>query len=509
MKKTVHLQSIVQAHTALDETAFNKFLNLSQQNAEAKKIKRREIESLRLLVDAIQAGSNEGNILDYFYFGYEIPQISKEFDLLRFGADYIVNIELKSSTNVEAIFKQLKRNKYYLAALGKPIFNFAYGSDSNQLYQLGSEDSLIETSVSELINVLSEQNIENIGNIDNLFDPTVYLVSPFNTVKKFLNGEYFLTSEQEEIQKNILQLSMNSGKERLVTLQGAAGTGKTLLSYDIIKSLMNAGLKALVVHVGMLNPGHGELIKEGWRIKAIRDLRAEHLKSYDVILFDEAQRFRNGQLEAFEAKIRELKSMCIFSYDAQQTLSTAETRLEVGEKLSSISDANHYKLRGKKIRTNKEIATFIKGLFDQSENAFTTQTDKIDILYFSDANSARAYQTSSNEEHWTTLRLTPSHYNRNEYHNQYSSHTDKTSHEVIGQEFDNITIILDELFDYDSNGLLTYNGRTYYDATKMLFQNITRCRKRIRILIIGNKKLLSRCMTLLRPSCTLLENQRG
>lgn len=33
---------------------------------------------------------------DFFLFDYTIPQIGKEFDLLRFGANYNINIELKS-----------------------------------------------------------------------------------------------------------------------------------------------------------------------------------------------------------------------------------------------------------------------------------------------------------------------------------------------------------------------------------------------------------------------------
>lgn len=39
---------------------------------------------------------------DDFLFGYVIPQINKEFDLLRFGENYNINIELKSDTTVES-----------------------------------------------------------------------------------------------------------------------------------------------------------------------------------------------------------------------------------------------------------------------------------------------------------------------------------------------------------------------------------------------------------------------
>lgn len=49
-----------------------------------------------------------------FLFGYIIPQINKEFDLLRFGDNYNISIELKSKTTVEAQKQQLCKNYFYL-----------------------------------------------------------------------------------------------------------------------------------------------------------------------------------------------------------------------------------------------------------------------------------------------------------------------------------------------------------------------------------------------------------
>jgi hypothetical protein len=47
--------------------------------------------------------------------------LEKEFDLLLFGKDCIINIELKSISTEEKIFKQLERNKYYLSFIEKNI----------------------------------------------------------------------------------------------------------------------------------------------------------------------------------------------------------------------------------------------------------------------------------------------------------------------------------------------------------------------------------------------------
>ena len=40
--------------------------------------------------------------------------------------------------------------------------------------------------------------------IDSLFDPSNYLVSPFNSTKEFVKNNYFLTDHQEEIKNNII-----------------------------------------------------------------------------------------------------------------------------------------------------------------------------------------------------------------------------------------------------------------------------------------------------------------
>ncbi|EUJ18396.1 hypothetical protein MAQA_09229 [Listeria aquatica FSL S10-1188] len=44
-------------------------------------------------------------ILIIFFLGYKIPQIGEEFDLLRLGKNYHLNIELKSEASEEKILK--------------------------------------------------------------------------------------------------------------------------------------------------------------------------------------------------------------------------------------------------------------------------------------------------------------------------------------------------------------------------------------------------------------------
>lgn len=75
--------------------------------------------------------------------------------------------------------------------------------------------------------------------------------------------------------------------------------------------------------------------------------------------------------------------------------------------------------------------------------------------------------------------MTPSQYN-NEHHESYSEVACKNSHRVIGQEFDNVAVVIDEYFSYGASGKLVYTSQTYYDSVKVLFQNITRTRKKVK-----------------------------
>nr|WP_315396337.1 hypothetical protein [uncultured Duganella sp.] len=106
------------------------------------------------------------------------------------------------------------------------------------------------------MDLLSSQAVDDSVVPDSLFDPSDYLVSPFNSTAKFLAGKYFLTLQQAEI-KNKTTDSFNSLKAaKFISIIGGAGTGKTLLIFDIAKHLIASKKKPLIIHCGQLNHGH-------------------------------------------------------------------------------------------------------------------------------------------------------------------------------------------------------------------------------------------------------------
>ncbi|MBU1363929.1 MAG: DUF2075 domain-containing protein [Gammaproteobacteria bacterium] len=489
--KRVNILSIIQAFSSLKQDSYKCFLRHYGIG-----IKDDEVNDLESLAKALRTIESDKRIFDQFYIGYKIPQISKEFDLLRFGEGCVVNIELKRSATKEKIEKQLKRNKYYLSFLEKEMHFFSFVSKTSELFYLNSSDQLEAVDFSRLISALKGMQVKPIDNIDSLFNPSNYLVSPFNSTQKFVNNEYFLTVQQETIVREIISAIDSSASATYISIKGSAGTGKTLLVYDIAKSLREAGKKPLIIHCGYLNDGQLKL--KGtyqWHITQIKDFGGLEFSDYDLVIIDEAQRIYKSQLLKIIEKINIVNGKCIFSYDKLQTLAAWEENSNIDGIISSIPSILTYKLT-EKIRTNKEIATFIKLLFNNKTAAKLSTSNNIELNFFDNEEDAKDYLSSLSSQGWDVLRFTPSQYNK-EHHQKYSDVFNENSHKVIGQEFDSVAVTIDSYFNYDTDGDLIYTAKAFYDPVKMLFQNITRTRKRLNIILINNSVLFDRCASVL------------
>ncbi|WP_167797079.1 DNA/RNA helicase domain-containing protein [Pseudomonas fluorescens] len=405
-----------------------------------------------------------------------------------------MNIELKNSSTEAKIKTQLIRNKYYLSHISKVVHNFSFVASTNTLYKLNSKNDLEVVDFDLLTQLLTNQNLLKIDNPDELFNPSDYLVSPFNSTEKFINNQYFLTGQQETIKDKTLKI-INKGVSDFISINGGPGTGKTLLIYDIVKWIKDQK-RTLIVHCGNLNEGHVKLRRLGWNVIPIKSFRNYDLNSLDLIVIDEAQRMYAAQFDKLIVDAAASKAVCIFSYDKQQTLSSAETRADIEGKINAVAGISKFKLSDK-IRTNKEISSFIKLLFNnQRSDVIFSNCGNVDFNYFTDLTTVKNYIQLISNDGWEVLRLTPSLHSP-EHHESYSDVYSKNSHAVIGQEFDNVAVVMDQYFSYDDLGSLIYQSRTYYDSVKMLFQNITRTRKRLKLIIIGNKQVLSRCLSIL------------
>lgn len=457
-------------------------------------IKSHEVETLRSLVKELLEQNQTFEICDGYFIGYKIPQIGKEFDLLRFGTDSIINIELKTKSDEDTIQKQLIRNKYYLSFIEKQNFFFTYVSETKTLYKLDNE-ILVESSITDLLQLINEQEIELVSDIDSYFHPSNYLVSPFNSTDRFLNNEYFLTIQQEKVKKEVFT-EINLAHASFIAIEGKPGTGKTLLSYDITKEARQASIKTQVIHCGKLNDGQNTLWEQSWSIIPAKDTEKTDFTMYDLIVVDEVQRMYPEQLKYLIEQVRRHNKTCIFSYDANQTLRRWEEQNNNVEKL--IKTLPHLKefVLSKKVRTNKEVANFIGRLFNIKDNKEKIHNSNVEIQYFSTTTEAKLFLEYKKTQDWKVINLTSSSYNK-EFCDKYIIAGEDNAHDVIGQEYENVITIVDNFFSYNDEGELVYTKKSYYSPPKMLFQIVTRTRTKLCLVIIDNEKVMSRCLDIL------------
>mgnify|MGYP003560104657 FL=1 len=109
--QSINLYSFVQAYNDLKEQDFYQYIQRFNING---RLRRTEIEDLTKLTEQLKLANASAALVQSFYFGYAIQQISKEFDLLRIGTNMVLNVELKRISTEERVLKQLLQNEYYL-----------------------------------------------------------------------------------------------------------------------------------------------------------------------------------------------------------------------------------------------------------------------------------------------------------------------------------------------------------------------------------------------------------
>ena len=130
-----------------------------------------------------------------------------------------MNVELKSgAVSDEALRKQLIQNRYYLAVQGKTIRSYTYISSQNRLVRLTNHDRIVDADWEQLCADLRDGGKDYEGDVEELFQAELYLISPLTEPERFLNKEYFLTAP--DLKEN------PGGADRGVLVYGTSGDGK-------------------------------------------------------------------------------------------------------------------------------------------------------------------------------------------------------------------------------------------------------------------------------------------
>ena len=565
-----------------EESPFNIVAKHHTQKPGTRRTQTHEMGSLRRLVDALldvqadsaakqrPAGASVLAVadMDGFFFSYQIPHIGKEFDLLKIGERTVLNIELKSeAVPEEQIRRQLLRNRYYLSHLDRKVRLFTVVTDTMTCWRLDMPEGrtlgnmpasktngdLVRTDIAEIAAAVKELGSSPyVEDIDALFRASDYLISPMETPERFIRGEYFLTQAQARV-KDLIFAALSQDPQSAETenaqpadgptflhITGKPGTGKTLLLYDIAKTLSEVG-RTLLVHCGDLQDGQRRISKEMPMLDIIAAEvladGAEELDGYRFVLADESHRMAPLVFAKLCAAVRENGQVCIFSSDPEQIYSAAERESDIAGRIRKLPLAGEYEL-SEKIRANKELLAFILSLKDRTyEPPEPERYDHVELCYAADPAEARQLLALYRGKGYTFINYSVSRPHGTQAtgatphtaagatlhtaagaaqhtaagatlhtaagaaqqtaagaDNPYVAYEeDFSADQIIGREFDDVVMLLDSSFYYDEAGKLQGTGALEPDYLypNLFYHGVTRVRERLALIVVGAPDLFA------------------
>ena len=478
---------------------FSKLARELTGSAYEKQYSEHEAESLRALTDGVAAvlkeRAEEGEDwvchLDGFYFSFTIAHISKEFDLLKISedGDAVLNIELKSENVEESrIQKQLSQNRYYLSHISRTIYSFTYVMETDTVYNLNDRGHMRVCRMEDLADVLCRPAFSGYveKDLDQYFRASDYLISPAAEPDRFLSGSYFLTNQQAEFKRRILEVFSETGSETqspVIAVKGTAGTGKTLLLFDLAMTLSKRK-RVLLLTGGNLQKGH-KVLDERLKNVFIRtaDCFAEG-DEWDYLFLDEANRIPEDVMKRIIEYVWKRGIPCIMAYDPH-VLTDTYGKLAEAEKRILRYNTLLLEFTGN-IRINRPMFSFLQNLFHTKEKARNVDYSCIDVLYAANRDEAEAILSYYREKGYRKITLP------GEGGNFCAGLGEE---EIVGNEFDCILLILDSRFYYDNEKRLRCRGEAADEALNLLYEGISRTREKLCIVVLEDEKLFDNILS--------------
>ena len=438
------------------------------------KIKEWETEGLRALTDHLVSCLNDIAPLD-FYYSFTIPKLGKEFDLLKIDPNMIINIELKShSVSRDRIKYQLGLNRNYLASLNRSIRSYTYLSNEDRLLRLSNSGNLIEESWKTLTADIRGMTDCIESNIEQFFREDRYLISPLTDPDRFLRGDYFLTSQQKDIKKQILahiKEHFKAGKNgsMLQGFMGLPGTGKTLLLYDLAMELTTSSRRVCVLHFGSF-PDEMKMLD--LRLKRVDFFpcaggeKLPQLDPYSCILVDEGHRMSRSLLNALTEYSNSHSIPVIISYDYEAIISPDERPLDMGEVIDGMDNFLRYRLTNR-IRMNSELSSYICCMMRCTGNHRMKSYPSVSLYYANNEKEAALMLNKCTASGYTYI----------------SDNALATC-----REFDKVVMLIDDSFSYDDEGFLRSSARGEL-RVRRLFHGLNRAKNALSIITVNNPKV--------------------
>lgn len=145
-----------------------------------------------------------------------------------------------------------------------------------------------------------------------------------------------------------------------------------------------------------------------------------------------------------------------------------------------------------KIRTNKELASFIISVRNLNRKPhIPMKYDNVSLAYANSIDEAKNIIEYYRNKGYTFINYSKSNYNYSPYI-QYEEDFD--THHVIGQEFDNVLMLMDKSFYYDTNNILQGipHPNPDYLYPNLFYQGITRVREKIALVVVDAPELFEK-----------------
>ena len=330
----------------------------------------------------------------------------------------------------------------------------------------------------QLCSALQKNSADYEGEIEDLFQVELYLISPLTEPVRFLEKEYFLTSQQRDIERQILK-RVRAEKSGYFIFTGLPGTGKTLLLYDIAMKLSAKKQRVCMVHCGESEEKWKLLHERLQRIDFLSDKQLNHelqLKNYSGILVDEAHLLTLEKLEIL-LELSEHQPV-IFSSDSEDMISPDEMDRSVMERIENLPQIQSFHLTNR-IRTNAELSSFIQNILHLPDKKGTRNYPHVDVIY-------------ANEKKETENLLKD--YIRQGYEYQKNKGQIKEN-----KETEQLVMVLDDAYYYDEKGYLRTNvcKEEGKQEVRSLFHQFNQANTRLTLIIEKNEEVYEKMLNLL------------
>lgn len=445
-----------------------------------------------------------------FYFSTKpLPPINDEFDMFYSDDQYILNVDFKDNTAQvkqkphselkKDVLTKFRRQSRLLDTIkkGRRVNHLAVCVDDGNTYYwsfLAEENKLVEITVEEVVEIFNNLDVGKQSNELGELDASKFILSPVSNPEGFLNKEYWLTEDQNNKVNKIADLS---SEQRVFAVQGAGGTGKTMVAFDLIIKFKE--LRTLYSFTGTKRAGHILLEEKIPNLKIVdaKEFANINLEDFDVVLVDEAQRAYTNVRQKIDESIKsakegKLKRVVVF-YHVKQALS----RNDFGQGIRSLlSNRSEQMDLNENVRSNENIYAFIEKVFDLSysyEAGITNETiaNDVEVRYFTEFEEAKKWLYLRYEQGYTILENVP------EFSNSKQHQFARLSTDVIGQDVEKVGVVIDDSFYYefikDDKKLVLRNSKTsqrHYFPIEGLYVNLSRTKSKLAVAIVNNPDML-------------------